>query len=138
MEQHGLKLNSKKSIIWPPLKAYDCITELLLTFNQKASVFTVLGVPVAGETTSFLKELVDQAGESIQPLVRLKHKHGELIILRSAGPFTRISHLLRAIAPESWPIELLQNIDEFTLNEIEILFWAPMSKIARKQALSPA
>ena len=111
--------------------------ELLSTFNQKASVFTVLGVPVAGDTTSFLKEMVDQAGESIQLLVRLKHKQGELIIFRSAGPFTRISHLLRAIAPESWPIELLQNIDGFTLNEIERLLGTPMSEIARKQALSP-
>ena len=44
--------------------------------------------------------------------------------------------------PEFWPktrpIELvIQNIDGFTLNEIERLLGAPMPEIARKQALSP-
>ena len=134
----GLKLNINKSTIWPPLNPSAVSKfELLSTFKHKESVFTVLGVPVAGDKNMFLTDLVDQSGESIKPLYRLKHKQGELVVLRSAGPYTRVNHLLRAIAPDSWPIELLQKIDSFSLAEIENIAGGPLSTNAQSQALSP-
>ena len=60
-----------------------------------------------------------------------------MVILRSAGPYTRISHLLRAISPSLWPTNLLRQLDEYTLREVERLLATPLPKRAQEQSLLP-
>ena len=61
-----------------------------------------------------MEKIVEEAGAAMKPLKKLQHKQAEMAIVRSAGPFTRIAHLLRAIDQDAWPEELLKRIDDFS------------------------
>ena len=138
LEGCGLKLNNKKSSIWPPLTAtQQALLPTIKDFQKSPSTLTILGIPVAGDRESCLREIVHEAAKNIEPLKKLQHKQGEMTILRSAGPFTRIAHLLRSIKPNDWPEDLLERADELTLRELERIACAPISQSVALIALLP-
>ena len=97
----------------------------------------VLGFPVDGDVNSFLTTAIKEAGNSITNLRHLQHKQGELIILRAAGPYTRVSHLIRGVDDECWSADLFEEIDSYTLKELERILGTPIPFAAETRVLQP-
>ena len=138
LSECNLKLNCNKSILWSQIDENEVRNlNLLRTFRQADPVLSVLGIRVARNIHSGLRDAVTSAGASIQPLSRPEDKQGELFILRSAGPYTKVAHLLRAIKEGEWPSEALEELDRYTLGELERIVGAPLPDNAAKRALLP-
>ena len=84
-----------------------------------------------------MQNTVSEAGQAIEPLHGLHQKQGEMTILRSAWPFTRVSHLLRAVSPDRLHERLLQELDIYTRKEIERMFAVPLTTNKIKQMFLP-
>ena len=60
-----------------------------------------------------------------------------MIILRSAGLYTRIAHLIRSIEGRLWTNEQLERLDSFTFKEIERILSSPLSVENKAQITTP-
>ena len=134
----GLILNPTKSQLWPRLSPDESANlPLLSTFNQNLKSFSVLGIPIAGDIQANLQRIIREAGASIEHLKDLKHKQGELTILRSAGPYTRVAHLFRAVEPTIWEDSLLEELDGYTVSEVERILGTPLIINKQQQLFLP-
>jgi hypothetical protein len=101
----GLELNPGKSEVWPPLSPEQAVAfpdlaalafEKLTTMNGRR-VIVLLGVPLVGDIGGFLWDCVNEAVAAAVPLPELLDCQAEIIVLRAAGPASRVTHLLRAV-----------------------------------------
>ena len=92
----GLKINSKKCLLWSRDVNASAPAEVPLAAPQ--STLTVLGFPITGTEDSLLdfgRHAVDNATKTLYPISRLRHTQGEVCILRACGPTAKLRHLLR-------------------------------------------